>query len=267
MSRKQPALTSCVPCPSSLLPAMPQRSLLRVFRPFGLAALLSGGLALASSLTAAPALAQIRGRSPTSMPPRQSGAPGWWFSGGASGVVLGNVNDGATQSTWSFGNDPLWQVRASLEKVLEGRSTLGVTAGYGLVDVALTPFADAAVPELPDAPCLNGCEAQVELWTAMGQFRSGGGPGFHSVFEAQGGVTVFRNLRTRSDALPIGNKTQQIDLSGALGFGVGYGLSNGFDVAIVQDFGMGWHSKTDLPSSLERTWRMRNTRASLRFAF
>jgi hypothetical protein len=246
---------------------MLQRSLSRVLRPTGLAALFAAAFVLATTRYAPVAGAQIRGRSPTSMPPRQSGAPGWWFSGGASGVVLGNINDGQSQSTWSFGNDPLWQLRASLEKVLEGRSTLGVTAGYGMVDVTLTPFADAAVPERPDAACLNGCEAQVELWTAMGQFRSGGGPGFHSVFEAQGGVTVFRNLRTRGDALPIGNKTQQIDLSGALGFGVGYGLSNGFDVAIVQDFGMGWHSKADLPSSLERTWRMRNTRASLRFAF
>jgi hypothetical protein len=30
---------------------------------------------------------------------------------------------------------------------------------------------------------------------------------------------------------------------------------------------MGWHSKADLPEGTSRTWRMRNTRASLRFAF
>ncbi|MBL0938146.1 MAG: hypothetical protein IBJ03_04580 [Gemmatimonadaceae bacterium] len=214
------------------------------------------------------ASAQIRGRSPTSMPPRQSGAPRWWFSGGAAGVVMGDINDGATQSTWTFGSDPLWQLRGSIEKALAGGSSLGVTAGYGLVDVTLTPFLPQQLPETPDSPCMNGCEANVELWTMMGQFRSGGGPGFHSVFEAQGGITGFRNLKTRdSTAVSIGPKTQQFDLSGALGFGFGYTLSSGFQVALVQDFGMGWHSKTDLPSSFNRTWRIRNTRASLRFAF
>jgi hypothetical protein len=214
--------------------------------------------------TTAPALtAQIRGRAP-SRPDY-----GWWFSGGATGVVLGNINDGATQSRWDFGSDPLWQVRGTLEKGVDEATTLGVSLGYGVVDVAVTPFRTITVPEAPNVPCANGCQAQTELWTLMGQFRSGGDrPGFHTFFEGQAGVTGFRNLRTRdSTQAPIGATRQQFDLSGSLGFGFGYTLSRGLAVALVQDFGMGWHSKADLPEGTSRTWRMRNTRASLRFAF
>jgi hypothetical protein len=212
--------------------------------------------------TASVLSAQIRGRAPV--------RPdyGWWFSGGASGVVLGAINDGATQSRWDFGSDPLWQLRGTLEKGLDEATTLGVSVGYGVVDLTVTPFRTVSIPEAPQIPCANGCQAQTELWTLMGQFRSGGGAGFHTFFEAQGGVTGFRNLRTRdSTQAKIGATSQQFDLSGTLGFGFGYTLSQGLAVALVQDFGIGWHSKADLPEGLSRTWRVRNTRASLRFAF
>lgn len=220
-------------------------------------------VATALLCSVAPALAaQIRGR-----PPAQPNY-GWWFSGGAAGVVMGAINDGATQSRWEFGSDPLWQLRGTLEKGLDEATTLGVSVGYGLVDVTLTPFSPIVAPEAPEVVCANGCQAQTELWSLMGQFRSGGGAGFHTFFEGQAGFTGFRNLRTRdSTQAPIGTTRQQLDLSGSLGFGVGYTLSRGFAVTLVQDFGMGWHSKTDLPEGTSRTWRVRNTRGSLRFAF
>ncbi|MCE2901669.1 MAG: hypothetical protein ACK6DP_09385 [Gemmatimonas sp.] len=222
-----------------------------------------GGVALLLCATALPLTAQIRGR-----PPARPDY-GWWFSGGASGVVLGSINDGATQSRWDFGSDPLWQVRGTLEKGIDEATTLGVSLGYGVVDLAVTPFRTVTVPEAPQVPCANGCQAQTELWSLMGQFRSGGDrPGFHTFFEGQAGVTGFRNLRTRdSTQAPIGATRQQFDLSGSLGFGFGYALSRGLVATLVQDFGMGWHSEADLPEGTSRTWRMRNTRASLRFAF
>jgi hypothetical protein len=35
----------------------------------------------------------------------------------------------------------------------------------------------------------------------------------------------------------------------------------------VQDYGIGFHTKTDLPDGVGRSWRVRNTRASLRMHF
>jgi hypothetical protein len=106
----------------------------------------------------------------------------------------------------------------------------------------------------------------------MGQFRSGGSGGFHTLFEAAGGVTGFRDMRVRADSagvagVPLGPTKGQYDLSGTLGAGFGYGLSSSLHIALVQEFGMGWHAKSDLPDGVGRTWRARTTRASLRLGF
>lgn len=215
------------------------------------------------------AQAQIRGRPPTGGPPRRGPSQGWWFSGGAAGLVMGAINDGASGKRWEFGNDPLWQARGTLEKALDNVTTLGVSAGYGVVDVNVSRLGGTSlVDPAPGAVCFDRCQAQVETWQLMGQFRSGGGPGFHTFFEAQGGVNGYRNLRTKdSTATPIGPGKMQMDPAGSLGFGFGYTLSPGFVLALVQDFGIGWHSRNDLPNGTSRTYRTRATRASLRFKF
>ncbi len=214
--------------------------------------------------TSSMAAAQIRGQA------IRRPSYGWWLSGGAGAVVLGDIADGATQTRWSFGSDPLWQMRGTLEKAIDQATTLGVSVGYGVVDLTVSPLVavvtDGEVLRVPES-CRVSCEAETELWTLMGQFRSGGGPGFHTLFQASGGVTGFRNMRTRLDTAAIGNPKGQFDLSGSLGAGFGYTLSPGFVVELVQDFGIGWHAKTDLPAGTGRTWRARTTRAGLRFAF
>jgi hypothetical protein len=211
--------------------------------------------------------AQIRGR-PASNPDAK-----WWFSAGASGAIVSDVNDGATRSTWKFGSDPLILLRGSIERGLDDATTIGVAVSYGKVDVNLVPFVVApgsASPPLTDSlptSCMQGCAAQTDMWSAMAQFRSGGGPGFHTFFEANGGVTSFRSTRTRADRIAIGKPSGSLDLSGTLGGGFGYTLSQGFAITLVQDFGVGYHSKAGLPDGVSRSWRIRNTRAALRFAF
>lgn len=221
---------------------------------------------LALGIVAADAGAQIRGRRPTDLPQRSS-TRGWWFSGGAAGLVINDINDGASQKRWRFGGDPLWQVRGTLERELDDATTLGVSAGYGVVDVALERLPGLPlVDPLPSTVCPGACAADVQTWQLMGQFRSGSGrPGFHTFFEAQGGVIGFRNLRTKDTREAIGTKSQQFDLAGTLGFGFGYTLSPGLVFGLVQDFGIGFHAKTDIPEANGRTYRLRTTRASLRF--
>jgi hypothetical protein len=203
--------------------------------------------------------AQIRGSAPR--------APqyGWWISGGASAVTLTDITDGASQTVWRFGKDPLWQYRATLEKALDEFTTLGVSAGYGQVNVGVSSVGGLVNAALP-ASCDTGCTATTELWTGMAQFRSGGGPGFHTLFEASGGATVFRGFKTRTDAIAIPGIARSVDLSGTLGAGFGYALTPGFVVALVQDFGIGFHAKTNLPDGAARTWRVRNTRAAVRIS-
>jgi len=213
--------------------------------------------------------AQIRGRPTVGGQAPRGPSQGWWVSGGAAGVVMGTITDGASSARWEFGTTPQWQARGTIEKALDIATTLGVSAGYGVMNVNVSRLAvPGQVAPDPRAVCINRCDAQLETWQLMGQFRSGGGPGFHTYFEAQGGVNGFRNLRTRdSTAAPIGPSTTQMDFAGSLGFGFGYTLSPGLVLGLVQDFGMGWHSQEKLPSDASRTYRTRATRATLRFKF
>ncbi|MBL0170641.1 MAG: hypothetical protein IPP90_07900 [Gemmatimonadaceae bacterium] len=192
---------------------------------------------------------------------------GWWLSGGAgSASISTDITDGVSRSKWHFGSDPLWQYRATLEKAIDEFTTLGIAAGYGPVDVLLSSIAGGANGKLP-AACQVSCAATTELWSGMVQFRSGGGTGFHTLFEASGGGTAFRNFKTKTDAIAIPGIKSSLDLSGTLGAGFGYPLSPGMVIALVQDFGIGFHTKAELPEGTGRSWRMRNTRASLRIRF
>ena len=205
------------------------------------------------------ASAQIRNRS-------VSANYGWWISGGVSGVGMNDITDGMSQTKWTFGNDPLWQYRGSIEKGIDDFTSIGVVAGYGKVGVTVQSIAAAVNAKLPSS-CQTSCAATTEMWTGLAQFRTGGGEGFHTLFEIDGGVTTFRRFITTSDQVALSGITNSLDLTGTLGPGFGYALSRSFVVTLVQDFGIGFHSKTDLPSGTGRTWHVRNTRASLRIKF
>lgn len=221
-------------------------------------------LALLVAGSASVASAQIRGSRPRAVEPSY----GWWFSGGANAVVLNDISDGKSNTKWQFGSDPLWQFRGTLEKALDQTSTLGVAAGYGVVDVnlsSLNPTATAGVT----GPCATSCVAQTEMWSLMGQFRSGGGNrGFQTLFTLAGGVNAYRNFKLKStgDSIP-GLTEMRTDIGGTLGGGVAYQLGTGTVIELIQDFGIAWHSKEGLAEGQGRTYRSRTTRAGLRFHF
>ena len=154
---------------------------LRSASPFGAALLRLVVLVPVLLVTvAATTSAQIRG-SPVEQP-----SQGYWLSGGASAASITEITDGATGTRWKFSSDPLWQVRGSLEKALDDATTIGVAIAYGKVDLTVTPLSvpvrgPAIETRTPFPPqCDTGCAAQTELWSLLGQFRSGGGPGFHT---------------------------------------------------------------------------------------
>ncbi len=223
-------------------------------------ALFALAMLVMSAMSPARAHAQIR------RPVEKGPDFGWWLSAGAGAAIVTDITDGASRSSWRFGNDPLVHYRASVEKALDEFTTLGIAAGYGVVDVALTSIGTGANAKLP-AACQVSCAATTELWTGMAQFRSGGGSGFHTLFEASGGGTAFRNFTTKADAIAIPGIKSSVDLSGSLGAGFGYPLSRSMVISLVQDFGIGFHAKTDLPQGAGRSWRVRTTRAALRYKF
>lgn len=222
-----------------------------------------------------PATAQIRGSRPRAIEPNY----GWWFSGGANGTVVNDIIDGQSNTRWKFSSDPLWQFRGTLEKALDPNSTFGLAVGYGVVDVNLSPYGTSpvlasgtgvTVANTVASGCAgSGCLAQTEMWSAMGQFRSGGGTrGFQTLFVLAGGANAFRNFRVKASGDSIPNLGQmRTDLAGSIGGGVAYALGSGTAIELIQDFGIGWHSKTGLNEGDGRTYKSRTTRAGLRFRF
>jgi hypothetical protein len=106
------------------------------------------------------------------------------------------------------------------------------------------------------------------VFIGMLQFRSGGGrPGFQTFFEADGGVTAFRDFKTKSDGLPVTAIKNTVDLSGSFGLGFAYAFSPSTVITVVQDAGIGMHSKDGLPANTSRYWKNRTLRASLRMKF
>lgn len=229
------------------------------------------GLLLALASPVAVAGAQLRGGGPV----RIAGTPSWWLSGGVSATTIGTVSDGASGSTWTFAGDPRWLARGVVEKTLQPTTTLGLAVNWGSGDVRYAPLAGAGVPDLPPgtpeelAQCYGGggCAGTVDLWGAQLVLRGGGArEGLHQVLEVTGGVTGFRNLRTKTSALPLPAK-DAVDLNVGLGYGLAYAFGPDFHVGLVQDFGIAWHSGADLPEDVGRTYRLRNTRVTLRYGF
>lgn len=216
-----------------------------------------------------PAAAQLRGGGG---PARSTGVPGWWFSGGAVVAGVGTVSDGASGSTWDFSGDPRWLVRGTLEKTLQPTTTIGVGVNFGNVDFNYRPLAGAGVPDaLPDEPasvatCRSaGCAGQVDLWSVQAVLRGGGAAeGLYQIVEATGGVMGFRGLRAKVDGSPL-PVTNSYDINAGIGYGFGFALDHDLHIAFVQDWGIAWHSADGLPEGVGRTYRVRNSRITLRY--
>jgi hypothetical protein len=196
-----------------------------------------------------------------------SGTPGWWFSAGAGAMGVGDIADGASNTRWRFLGDPRWVLRGTLEKSLDGTSSLGLAAAYGVIDVNVVRLRDDIGPVGLPPSCPPPCDAQSQFWSAMLQFRSGGNNGFHTVFEAAGGLIALRDFRARVDRSALADLPSSLNPAGSLGFGFGYAMGRDFAITLVQDGGIAFHSKEALPENTGRTWRTRTTKAELRFGF
>lgn len=203
---------------------------------------------------------------PQRIPQMQSYEPSWWFSGGGAAFQLSEIVDGRSNSTWSFGNDPLWQFQGSIERAMQDNIAIGVNVAHGNVDLRVIPrfTEDPSTPE----ECPHLCPSTMDLWSVMATFRAGiPRRGFGSTLQGGLGVTGFRNLRTRDTQAPITGFESSWDFTAMLGAGLHYGFSNDFHVTLAQEFGIGFHSKENLPDGASSSFRPRSTRFGLRYGF
>lgn len=194
--------------------------------------------------------------------------PEYWVSGSIGGFRANEVNDGATASTWNFGNSTNFQYRASLEKGLTNGASFGVAGTYA--NVPFVYSSNLATP-LPagnsGARCdLAGCNAHLNLMTLVGTLHYGSGIGLHQVLELGGGIVAYQDLKRDSDGAKLAG-SGNIDPLFSIDYGFGYGFSDRTNLDVVWDYGFAIHERSGLSNGVSNTNTMPGLRVQLRMGF
>jgi hypothetical protein len=201
-------------------------------------------------------------------PSAYSNDPSYWITAGVSGFRANAVNDGASASTWNFGNSTNIAYRGSIEKGGNNGSSFGVAGSWSHVPFL---YSSASAPVVPPGtvPCGSSasCDAHLDLMTLVATFHSGGGIGFHQVLELNGGVVAYSNLKRDSDGSQLNPPGRNIDPLFALGYGFGYGLSDRTNLDVISDYSFAIHERKDLSNGTSNTNSMPGIRAELRMGF
>jgi hypothetical protein len=186
-----------------------------------------------------------------------------WASLGVGLFQSQSVVDGTTNSEWRLGDGA--QYRGSLEYAMKGGSSLGVVATH------------ARVPLRYVGECLIGgdvigtctADGDVSVQSVWGNFRSGGGVGFHGVFEGGLGYTWYRDFEIEDDGADSFGElpTSDRDFSFYFGTGFGFGVSRRLSISVVQDFVWVRHQGEGLSGDDRTTTQQRGTRIGVRYGF
>jgi hypothetical protein len=180
--------------------------------------------------------------------------PGTWLTVGVGGFTGTGVNDGATGSTWDFGNSTNLQYNASLQKALSNGSSFGVAGSWSHV-----PFVYQTG--------LGSTDAHLDLMTLLATFHVGGGQGFHQVIDFNGGVVAYRNLKSDFDGSTLPPSGGNIDPLFSIGYGIGYGFGPRTQIDFVPDYAIAIHERSGLSNGASNTNSMRSLKLTLRMGF
>lgn len=206
-------------------------------------------------LTATSANAQIRRRAPV------AAEPSYWVSLGAGVYGANELSDGATNSTWDFGEGTNWQYRVAVEKVLQSQFSLG-----GVLTYVNVPFVYISPRGNTGSTC-GRCDAHLDLTSIGVSFHAGGGQGLHQVLEVSAGAALYRNLRRDSDNQQLDPTDGNVDPFFTFGYGFGYTFNPTMALSIVQDYGLVLHERTGLTNDQSNTLTQRTTRLNFRMGF
>lgn len=182
--------------------------------------------------------------------PRGDGSPRAWISGAVGWYDAGNVDDGATGSSWRFSGAA--QFRGSLEYALGGGNTIGASASY------------ARVP-LRYGTALTVEDATATVSSLLLTFHGGAGPGLHRVIEISAGAVRYSDFTSDEDGRRVAPLEADLDFAFLIGGGFGYSLGSRAQVVLVQEFGLALHQSSGLPNDASTSAYQRTTRLGLRY--
>ncbi|HVF38652.1 MAG TPA: hypothetical protein VM939_02050 [Gemmatimonadaceae bacterium] len=184
--------------------------------------------------------------------------PSFWLSAGVGLFQANAITDGATRSTWDFGQASSAQYRLAVEKAIANHSAIGIVATY--VDAPFSYYG-----RIDDQ--LFRSDAHMDVVSLGLTFHAGGGVGLHQVLEASAGMAQYRNLRdddTGAALPPVGGNSDPFFV---FGYGFGYGINSRMKINVVQDIGFVLHERKGLSSDEGSTLRLRPIRVNFRYGF
>ncbi len=182
------------------------------------------------------AIAGAAGAQMGRMPRGYSSGPDYWVGlsyGYLDGVTLENPN-----STWQFGYSS--QIRATFEKTVQRGVGIGIAAGFATAPLTYSNY----LPGAFNSACPGVCQANGDITQAMAFVHSGGGVGFHGMYNLEAGVTEFSNFREQftGETIQTDSPNGTYDFTFGLGGGVGYGVSPLADIYVGEQIDFLLHS-------------------------
>jgi hypothetical protein len=173
-------------------------------------------------------------------------------------LVSDAVADGDSEAIWDFGSSA--QYRGSVEVGIGNQSSLGVAMTHARMPLRYTSSA------LPAPAGCGRCDAHATVQSFAAVFHSGGGVGFHQLFDIGAGILRYSKFTAdEGDAeLPPNGDN---DFFFSVGYGLGYGFSTSLGMFLVQDYSNGLHQRSGLPGNARGNTQYYTTRVGLRFGF
>jgi hypothetical protein len=193
------------------------------------------------------------------------GNPSVWLTAGIAGFTANQVNDGATASTWNFGNSTNLQYNASLERAIGSTLSVGVAGSFASVPFQYT--SQQFAPTAPGVTTCGSCDAHLNMTTLVGTLHAGGTTGLYQVIALNGGIVMYNNLRRDSDKAKLAPGGGNIDPYFSLGYGLGYGLNKTTQIEFVPDYAISIHERNGLSNGVSNTNSTRSLRLALRMGF
>jgi opacity protein-like surface antigen len=163
-----------------------------------------------------------------------------------------SICDPESKACWTFGEAP--QYRASIELPLSQVTTIGISYANAQV-----PLRWADTP--PNTANCTACDANGEVNQILGVLHLGGTGAFQQLIDISAGATQFGNFKTTTGT-PLGTGKRVTDFSFALGFGMGFRMTESLLFTLQQEYGVVVHKR--VPGAANSSAQQQTLRLGLR---
>jgi len=180
--------------------------------------------------------------------------PSTWLGLSGGMLLMGNVQDGTTGSSWDFSN--AWPIRISLERSMGRGGSLGAQFTY----------ARAPLRYSSSGPC-SSCNAHATVATYGPLLRIGAGQTWHQVLELFAGVMQYGGFTEDGSELTLPPDSPNRDFAFSVGYGIGYPIGTDWELELMTSYLSAVHERTSLAGNVQTLAQHTTLMVGLRMGF